>query len=762
MELQVEGIYTATASLEAQAKALKLKQEMAAAAEEGRKRLRGMPGLDLVETPKPLERQIRTEVEARVPEKVWKPKTIRTFEEEPRKKVLPDFSNLKDVTGYGPDGGGSGRSGSIDIPSFWESTGQAAVGGATRSLGTQMDVWGTQYQRWQPARSQMNAEQSNWYQEQYQSELRTYYSMLDENKDKPGTYSWAALENQKRILDEAEQRAGIFQNVDQYQKQAGEATRDLAQDTYLKGQNIVDQAADGRGARGQKWADFVANGTELLINSVIDKTLGPEAALLYRMGNQYGAATMRAYANGKTLDQQHRAGMLSASGTAAGALLGSAVKADGTELLQGYGLQNNPFARAFVDGAATAGYVNGERGMGEVSDAVTYPESYRFDPNAWNRDTLTAWALGSVGSLLGQAFGSRGGNGRYRRNNVEGNNLPVPITPQPQLPGGQNASLLPAGSGAAWLLPRTNGSYMPSQAGAPSNSLINIRNRDIVAIAGALQERGVGARDAILTAIDLAEIKRKAGENALTMTEKAFDEAFEKGFNYDIMEEIRETYSDELKEELKSGRAREESKEEFIQRANAEGYTTYEGKKGTYGFRRAGDLRWGDRATARYYYEAQREFRELGLDITFIDGEVWWNNNGITHYKIIPEAAALDHSMVVINKNATIKPREMAGHEAFHCWKNDDCRENFIDVVTDNLIFTSEEFLNFQGPIAAAYLKDEVDVTDDSQMDAFYEELFAYFGGRIHAGIYDAELCPMFRDYDAVKAAWYELIRKNR
>ena len=224
--------------------------------------------------------------------------------------------------------------------------------------------------------------------------------MLDENKEKPGTYSWAALENQKRILNEAGQRAGIFQKVDQYQKQAGEATRDLAQDTYLKGQNIVDQAANGRGARGQKWADFVANGTELLINSVIDKTLGPEAALLYRMGNQYGAATMRAYANGKTLDQQHRAGMLSASGTAAGALLGNALKISGEEDLLEHGLQNNPFARAFIDGAATAGYVNGERGMGEVSDAVTYPESYRFDPNTWNRDTLTAWALGSVGSFV--------------------------------------------------------------------------------------------------------------------------------------------------------------------------------------------------------------------------------------------------------------------------------------------------------------------------------------------------------------------------
>ena len=41
--MQVEGIYTAEPRFEAKAKALKLKQEMAAAAEEGRKRLRGMP-----------------------------------------------------------------------------------------------------------------------------------------------------------------------------------------------------------------------------------------------------------------------------------------------------------------------------------------------------------------------------------------------------------------------------------------------------------------------------------------------------------------------------------------------------------------------------------------------------------------------------------------------------------------------------------------------------------------------------------------------
>ena len=83
MELQVEGIYTAEPRFEAKAKALKLRQEMAAAAAEEQKRLRGMPGLDLVETPKPLERQIRTEVEAKVkeraPEAVRQTQTSKVF-----------------------------------------------------------------------------------------------------------------------------------------------------------------------------------------------------------------------------------------------------------------------------------------------------------------------------------------------------------------------------------------------------------------------------------------------------------------------------------------------------------------------------------------------------------------------------------------------------------------------------------------------------------------------------------------------------------
>ena len=103
--MQVEGIYTAEPRFEAKAKALKLKQEMAAAAAEEQKRLRGMPGLDLVETPKPLERQIRTEVEARVPEKVWKPKTTRVFE----KPEIYDRTVTHCGSGRGSVGGAAAR-----------------------------------------------------------------------------------------------------------------------------------------------------------------------------------------------------------------------------------------------------------------------------------------------------------------------------------------------------------------------------------------------------------------------------------------------------------------------------------------------------------------------------------------------------------------------------------------------------------------------------------------------------------------------------
>ena len=744
MELQVEGIYTAEPRFEAKAKALKLKQEMAAAAEKGRKRLRGMPGLDLVETPKPLERQIRAEVEARVPEEVWKPKTTRVFE---KPEIYDRTLTPSGIAGLGEAASVARLRGAMANLAYNQNKlRQLADEPLTTTGGAALSPTLGNLDRWLDQPRQRERYETQQLVQRLMQKLPTldYLSWADRGMPRPETYT---KENLTDYVPRIEQLANYPWEMTKEMRSEAKEVINTAHPvgTIGNGGSLVNfdpyrqalAAKDDEAAA--KWADLfykldgnVHTKQYALGKGVMDGTgyTSVMNAVTQLSPLERSKQEFQAFQNGADLAAKKEPALNSAA-----YLAGRYAQLRTLGELTGMGLNalgaSGPYV-PYIKAGLTFGASQAIQESGDLATGrITLPEYLKHLSKA-EKQGMLAQALGELfdAGYYGAHYGGYGtGNG------------------VPQLPGGAGAS---AGT-----------SLMP-QAGAPANSLINIRNRDIVAIAGALQERGVGARDAILTAIDLAEIKRKAGENALTMTEKAFDEAFEKGFNYDIMEEIRETYSDELKEELKSGRAREESKEEFIQRANAEGYTTYEGKKGTYGFRRAGDLRWGDRATARYYYEAQREFRELGLDITFIDGEVWWNNNGITHYKIIPEAAALDYSMVVINKNATIKPREMAGHEAFHCWKNDDCRENFIDVVTDNLIFTSEEFLNFQGPIAAAYLKDEVDVTDDSQMDAFYEELFAYFGGRIHAGIYDAELCPMFRNYGAVKAAWYELIRKNR
>ena len=744
MELQVEGIYTAEPRFEAKAKALKLKQEMAAAAEEEQKRLRGMPGLDLVETPKQLERQIRTEVEARVPEEVWKPKTTRVFE---KPEIYDRTVTPSSIAGLGEAASVARLRGAMANLAYNQNKlRQLADEPLTTTGGAALSPTLGNLDRWLDQPRQRERYETQQLVQRLMQKLPTldYLSWADRGMPRPETYT---KENLTDYVPRIEQLANYPWKMTKEMRSEAKEVINTAHPvgTIGNGGSLVNfdpyrqalAAKDDEAAA--KWADLfykldgnVHTKQYALGKGVMDGTgyTSVMNAVTQLSPLERSKQEFQAFQNGADLAAKKEPALNSAA-----YLAGRYAQLRTLGELTGMGLNalgaSGPYV-PYIKAGLTFGASQAIQESGDLATGrITLPEYLNHLSKA-EKQGMLAQALGELfaAGYYGAHYGGYGtGNG------------------VPQLPGGTGAS--------------TGTSLMP-QAGAPANSLINIRNRDIVAIAGALQERGVGARDAILTAIDLAEIKRKAGENALTMTEKAFDEAFEKGFNYDIMQEIRETYSDKLKEELKSGRAREESKEEFIQRANAEGYTTYEGKKGTYGFRRAGDLRWGDRATARYYYEAQREFRELGLDITFIDGEVWWNNNGITHYKIIPEAAALDYSMVVINKNATIKPREMAGHEAFHCWKNDDCRENFIDVVTDNLIFTSEEFLNFQGPIAAAYLKDEVDVTDDSQMDAFYEELFAYFGGRIHAGIYDAELCPMFRNYGAVKAAWYELIRKNR
>lgn len=211
-----------------------------------------------------------------------------------------------------------------------------------------------------------------------------------------------------------------------------------------------------------------------------------------------------------------------------------------------------------------------------------------------------------------------------------------------------------------------------------------------------------------------------------------------------------------LKEDLENGRAQWEDRESFERRSRQEGYSIYEGSRITYGYRTVQGSTAQENARA-----VQKEVKALGIDADIIDGPILWNVEGITTQREISQAATAGGERIFINNMVDMDPRNVAGHEAFHLWKNGVGRDSFIETVEDNLLFASQEFQTYQSQIANDYLGEDADLTDPKQVAKLMEELFAFISGDVHQGTNDEYLRPMFRDYDAVKRAWDGLVHMN-
>ena len=215
---------------------------------------------------------------------------------------------------------------------------------------------------------------------------------------------------------------------------------------------------------------------------------------------------------------------------------------------------------------------------------------------------------------------------------------------------------------------------------------------------------------------------------------------------------------DSEKEETRNGRARrEETRDDFLRRSIQEGLQTVDGGQVVYGFRRL------DRKSARQ--NARQVLEEvicLGLDADIIDGnQVIRNFDGVTTTRPVSQATTIARKHTLINNDTLLSPRNIAGHEAFHSWKNGIGRDLYIECLQDNLDFSSAAFLKYQSEVSQTIFGQEVDLSDSEQMGRFTEELYAYISGDIHEGANDEMLRPMFRDFDAVKAAWETLVWKN-
>ena len=217
------------------------------------------------------------------------------------------------------------------------------------------------------------------------------------------------------------------------------------------------------------------------------------------------------------------------------------------------------------------------------------------------------------------------------------------------------------------------------------------------------------------------------------------------------------TTRNSLKEDRDHGRTREETRGAFLRRAAGAGYAVYEGETaGAYGYRRV------DRESARENAgQIQAEISNLGIEADIISGPILINRNGKTIERPVSHAVTIDRARILVNENSTLPPRNVAGHEAFHLWKSGVGRDAYIETVEDNLDFTREGFRNYQSAVSYALFGEEADLSDDGQMARLREELLAYISGDIHEGTNEDALRPMFRDFDAVRAAWEQLVEEN-
>ena len=205
---------------------------------------------------------------------------------------------------------GTGSYGSFDgkaksaTPSVLERVGNAMLGGAIQSGGTSLDAVGTMYQAGQGGRDTLYGENLEWYQHQLETEGATLKSMQAENRAKPGTYNLKAIQNQQRIIAEAQKKVDAFSPVKQAQEKSGEAARNLAADVSNIGAKRTEQAKEGASALGQMALDALSSTAQMGVDAAANAVLGTPGSMLPFAFRAFGGGTQEARSEGATLEQQ--------------------------------------------------------------------------------------------------------------------------------------------------------------------------------------------------------------------------------------------------------------------------------------------------------------------------------------------------------------------------------------------------------------------------------------------------------------------------
>ena len=210
---------------------------------------------------------------------------------------------------------------------------------------------------------------------------------------------------------------------------------------------------------------------------------------------------------------------------------------------------------------------------------------------------------------------------------------------------------------------------------------------------------------------------------------------------------------DEVTQEVNSNERREETREAFLRRAG----------KALPEVAERGALAFG----YRHYYSqlspeiqaAKEGLTKLGIPVVVFE-HMEGNKNGVTTiYQ--NDAMAIPGVAVFIHKDATVDAMEIVGHEGYHYLRGSANRDSYNEVLAANIDFASEAFTSYQQKyVEDIYFDEDVEIGSE-EWALLMEEVFAYITGDIHSGDPKGEVHAFLRDYDAVKAAWDNLIAQQ-
>lgn len=206
--------------------------------------------------------------------------------------------------------GGTGRVGSLRgksqsaTPSVLERVGKAMLGGAIQSGGTSLDAAGAMYQAGQGARDTIYGENLTWYQHQLEREQAALKSMQAENREKPGTYTLKEIQNQQRMIADAQAKVDAFAPAKEAQERSGEEARNLAADVSNRGAKLNEESKKGASKLGQMALDALSSTAQMGVDAATNAVLGTSGSMIPFAFRAFGGGTQQARSEGATLDQQ--------------------------------------------------------------------------------------------------------------------------------------------------------------------------------------------------------------------------------------------------------------------------------------------------------------------------------------------------------------------------------------------------------------------------------------------------------------------------